>query len=406
MQQKKIPCPDCGNAPVNHFIEKTSIILQWILEPITHQFDKIWSWLEPTVGPFLFNTIAPHLFLFLTKIHLGTISYAPDEGTGGRARCFWNEAKRRGIAMWEFKLFGLGRELFVASWKGKRIGFDGLPRAGTKTPPSLMWVDNKGIMRKKFAQAGIPVAKGGVVWNWHQAKKIFATISKPVIIKPNLGSRSRHTTTHIETLPELKRAYDKAKQLSPWIIIEEELSGMVHRGTVIGGKVIGILRREPACVIGDGMHTILELIEIENKNPLRTGPIFHKITLHDPEHDKELARVALTLKSIPEKDRVVTLSQKASRGLGGGASDLTDEAHPDNRALLESIAKLLDDSLVGIDFIMDDVRISWKEQPHAGIIECNSLPFIDLHMFPLTGKIRNTPGALWDLIFPDSNPEK
>lgn len=406
MQQKKISCPDCGNAPVNHSVEKSMIVLAYILDPITHIFDGIWNTFEPLFGPFLYNKFIPSFFKFLEKIHLGTIAREPDEKTGGRARAFWDEAKKRGIDMWEFRLFNLGRELFVASWKGKQIGFDGLPRPGKKTPTSLLWVDNKGIMREKFIAQGFPVAHGGVVWNWYLAKKIFNKLNKPVITKPNLGSRSRHTTIHITTIDELRTAYKKAKVLSPWIIIEEELSGMVHRGTVIGGKCIGILRREPACVIGDGQHNVLELIEIENKNPERSGPIFHKIELHSEEHDKELSRIGLTLKSIPEKDKVILLSQKASRGLGGGATDLTDEAHQDNIKLLEDVAKFLDDSLVGIDFIIDDVTKSWRVQPRAGIIECNSLPFIDLHMFPLKGKVRNTPGALWNLIFPDSDPQK
>ena len=41
-------------------------------------------------------------------------------------------------------------------------------------------------------------------------------------------------------------AFKKARQLSPWVMIEEELTGYVHRGTVIGGKLIAVLRREPA----------------------------------------------------------------------------------------------------------------------------------------------------------------
>lgn len=379
------------------------IILAWIMDPVTHQFDKIWNAFEPLIGPFLFNTLAPTMFRGMAKIGLGNIVYEPDTTTGGRARCFWEEARRRGIKMWEFRFLGLGREFFVAEWHGKQIGFDGLPRPGTRTPASLLWVDNKGIMRRKFQKAGIPVSRGGVVWNFWQAKRLFSKLDKPVIIKPNLGSRSRHTTTHIETLPDLKRAYLKAKVLSPWIIMEEELSGMVHRGTVIGGKVIGILRREPAEVIGDGVHSIGQLIELENKNPLRAGPIFHKIVISD-EHKQELFRQQLSLIAIPARGQIVTLSQKASRGLGGGATDLTDVAHPDNIVLLEKIASYLKDSLVGVDFIIPDVTKSWKEQKHMGIIECNSLPFIDLHLFPLVGKPRNTPGALWNLIFPDSDP--
>ena len=59
---------------------------------------------------------------------------------------------------------------------------------------------------------------------------------------------------------------------------------------------------------------------------------------------------------------------------------------------------MLDDPLVGVDFMMDDMARSWKEQK-CGVIECNSLPFIDLHHFPLKGPARNAAGNVWDLIF-------
>ena len=93
---------------------------------------------------------------------------------------------------------------------------------------------------------------------------------------------------------------------------------------------------------------------------------------------------------------------KASRGLGGGATDVTDETHPDNIALLEKIAQVLDDPLVGVDFIIEDASKSWREQERCGVIECNSAPFIDLHLYPLKGKPRDTAGALWDLVYPAS----
>jgi len=83
-------------------------------------------------------------------------------------------------------------------------------------------------------------------------------------------------------------------------------------------------------------------------------------------------------------------------------SDVTDDIHPDNRKLLEDAAAELNDPVVGIDFIIGDIKVSWKEQDRSGIIECNSLPFIDLHHYPLSGKPRNVAGAVWDIIFPGS----
>ena len=206
VKTKKPTCPDCGNAPVNHTLEKTNIIVHALLDPINIRMDGIWRWIEPIVGPFLYEKGIPAMLRFFVRIHLGTRANDPDKDTGGRARAFWEEAKYRGIDMWEFRLLGRGREVFVATWKGKDRAFDGLPRPGKQTSASLLWMDNKGIMRDKFQEAGIPVANGGVSGTWRKTKKIFDTLEKPVIIKPNLGSRSRHTTTHIETEDELKKA--------------------------------------------------------------------------------------------------------------------------------------------------------------------------------------------------------
>jgi len=175
----------------------------------------------------------------------------------------------------------------------------------------------------------------------------------------------------------------------------------VHRGTVIGGKLIAVLRREPAYVIGDGVHNVRELIEIENKNPLRAGPIFHQLAL-DEEAIKELTHWGKNADSIPKDKEIVTLGQKTSRAVGGGLTDMTDVVHPDNKEMLEKIGKVLNDPLIGVDFIMDDVSISWKDQPRCGVIECNSAPFIDLHHFPLVGQPHNVAAALWDIIYPKS----
>jgi cyanophycin synthetase len=174
---------------------------------------------------------------------------------------------------------------------------------------------------------------------------------------------------------------------------------MVYRATVIGGKVVGVLRREPPHVIGDGTYTVKELIEQENKNPLRHGSIFHTLVV-GPEAHTELKRQQLTLDSIPSAGQMVSLNQKVSRGEGASNSDVTDETHPDNIQLFEKIGQVLEDPLVGIDFIIPDMTNSWQEQD-CGVIECNAMPFIDLHHYPLTGKPRDAAGALWDLVFPD-----
>ena len=53
------------------------------------------------------------------------------------------------------------------------------------------------------------------------------------------------------------------------ILIEEFIEGTEYRFFVIEGKTHAVLLRVPANVKGDGQHTIRELVEIKNKNPLR-----------------------------------------------------------------------------------------------------------------------------------------
>lgn len=372
------------------------------LTPFLKPVDGLWRRIEH-----LFETdnawFFPKFFKLLEKLRLGTFAYEPDERTGSRARCFWLECQRRGIELSEFRLLNRGRELFVARWAGRVFVFDHLPRPG-RTSPALFWMDDKARMRKEFARAGIPVARGGRYFFWHKLAHDFEKLTKPVIVKPHMGSRSRHTTTHIETLEQLRTAFKKAKQLSPFVIMEEEHEGFVYRGTLIGKKLAGILRREPPCVMSDGVRTITELIAEENKHPLRNDEVFHPIMVGD-EAQAELARQHFTLESVPEQGRVVMLAQKASRGLGGGITNVTDIAHPDNLALMNMVAERLDDPLVGVDFMMGDITRSWRDQARSGVIECNSMPFIDLHLLPLRGEPCNTAGLLCDLAFPGSKPK-
>lgn len=394
MRKKINHCPDCGGAQVNHFVMYMSVLLGAIVEPWT-------NWMGELIPESSFDSLGPFITKTLTFLKLGKITYEPKDDDSGRARVLWEEAKKRGINMYEFRLFGIGHDIFVSEYKGDKRFFDVLPRPKDYDPKGLEWMDNKGEMKKHFSKAGIKVASGAVVHSKKKALKIFNSLSKPVITKPNLGSRSRHTTTHISDEKEFMKAFLKARQLSPWVMIEEELSGYVFRGTLIGGKLIAVLRREPAYVIGDGVHNIRELIEIENKNPLRHGPIFHQLHL-DEEAEKELAHWGHTRETIPKKDEIITLGQKTSRAVGGGITDMTNIVHPDNKEMLEKVAEVLNDPLIGVDFIMDDVSISWREQPKCGVIECNSAPFIDLHHYPLVGEPHNVASALWDIIYPES----
>ena len=157
------------------------------------------------------------------------------------------------------------------------------------------------------------------------------------------------------------------------------------------------LRRDQPHVIGDGVHSINELVQQANTNPARSGPYFHQMIL-DETAKQELAWQNMTVSSTPEKGQRVTLHQKINWGVGGTTADVSDVVHPDNIGLFEETARVLKAPIVGIDFIIPDITRSWKEQDRCGIIECNSMPFFDNHHLPFEGEPRNVAKLIWDMV--------
>lgn len=341
--------------------------------------------------------ITPHIFEFLMRLGWAKRIERPDEGTQLLALMLWQEADVRNIRVYEFRLFNLPRNLFVATYpSGRKVAYEGIPLP-PRTLERAPWLDDKAELKKRFRKLNLPIAQGGSAKNWWEAKRLYQKLTPPVIVKPYSGSGSRHTLLHIDTLDELKRAFMVATQICPAAVIEEELTGPVYRATVVDGKLAATLRRDQPHVIGDGVHTITELVEDANRHPARQGPYFH--TMHiDRAAEKELAWQKLTPTSIPENGQRVTLHQKINWSVGGTTADVSDDVHPDTRELFEEVARVLQAPIVGIDFIIGDITRSWKDQERCGIIECNSMPFFDNHHLPFEGKPRNVAALIWDMV--------
>ena len=160
---------------------------------------------------------------------------------------------------------------------------------------------------------------------------------------------------------------------------------------MINHKLAAVLRRDPAHVIGNGIHSVGELVAEENKNPLRRGPVFAPIILPN----------TIDGSLIPAYGEIRSLHWKVNWGVGGTSRDASDEVHPDNKKLFENIAEYLDDVFVGIDFMISDISRSWRDTARCGVLECNSMPFIGNHHYPYTGPVRNVAGMVWDLAFPE-----
>lgn len=393
---KPTECKECGsNNAVFHRIVYADVIISSVFNGLFTQW-RLMNWLYFQIHSHE-HFITPYFFRACLRAGLAKKHTEIDDEVSILAGMLWKEANKRGINVWEFRLFGLPRNIYVAEFPGgKRITYEGIPLP-QRIKKQVKWIDDKAALKKHFIKYGFPVAKGSAVITKKGAMQVFRGLEEPVIVKPHSGSGSRHTTLHITDEKELLRAFYISKQMSPNVIIEEELIGAVYRATVVDGKLVATLRRDQPYVIGNGLSTIAELVCDANKHPARSGPYFSKIKIDDSAMN-ELKWHGYTLKDILPKGKRVTFHQKVNWSVGGTTADVSDLVHPDNIALFERVAEVLKAPIVGIDFIIEDMSHSWKEQERCGIIECNSMPFFDNHHLPFEGKPRNVAGAIWDMV--------
>lgn len=390
-------CEACGSDPVNHLANKTSLILSSFSPGI---FTKVGSFAEKLFVPHLGNIAdkyGPKVLEVLESYGIFKVRAEYDDVDSLRVMVLWQEAPKRDITMLSYSMLNLPRRVYVAKKNDKTVVFDTLPRPNVYSE-GLNWMDDKAKFKKRCMEMSIPVSKGGAVRTWKQAKKLYEDLDKPVVVKPHIGSGTKHTTLHIKDLETLKIAFESAKALSPYVIVEEELEGDVYRPTLVNHKLVATLGRIPPRVIGDGKHNIHQLIDLENRHPKRQGPYFHKIMV-TKEVEEELRRQGLSVRYIPSKKEVITLHQKINWSVGGTTYDVTDKVHPDNIALFEKASEMIGDCFVGFDFIISDISRSWREQDKCGFIECNAMPFFDNHHLPFEGEPRNVAGPVWELVF-------
>lgn len=336
----------------------------------------------------------PHIIRLLAK--LGVVRFNSDvaKAQTTRSRVIWEEARRRGIEMEQLVIFGKPSDFYRAAINGRMIYFESLPIPDFLDLSAQEWLDDKVKLKKKLLEAGLPAARGGgfTEFEWKHLLRVFNMLHKPVIIKPALGSRGRHTTTFINTEKELRQAFKAATQIAHYVVMEEHLFGSVYRATIVNGKLVGVLRGDPPRITGDGRHTITELIERKNL----TRPAEVKEFELTPYSEQFLERNGYTPKTILPVGKQIDLIEKIGVGYGGYKAEEIEIAHPETKRILEEAGRLVNFPVMGFDFIIADITRAPHEQ-QWGIIECNSLPFIDLHHFPLEGAPINVAAHVWDL---------
>lgn len=375
--QKAHSCLYCGNNPTNHFLSRTFQTIASLGEPL--EFLALFC-MRGFMVQFLHNTFVRPWIGTLEFIHMVQFQNDSNKACSDRSKVIWEEAERRGITMQQMTIANKPVEQYRIKQDGKRFYFSSIPIPLEADRQSYIWMDSKVRLKAFFLQQGVSVPQGGKARSKKKALEIFNRIQKPVIVKPENGSRGRHSLTNLTTEAEFLRAFAIAQQLSKSVVVEEHLFGSVYRATYVGGVVAGILRGDPPRITGNGSATIATLIAEKNA----TKPDRVKDVVVSDVIIEFLGKQGYTLQSVLEQHKTIDLIEKIGLGYGGNSSEDTPLAHPKLLAKLKRAGDLLNTPLVGFDFISEDISKD-PDTVRWGIIEANSMPFIDLHHFPREG---------------------
>jgi cyanophycin synthetase len=306
------------------------------------------------------------------------------------------EARRRGIPVRRLNSsslvqLGLGKNL-------RRI------QAAMSDYTSAIGVEiaqDKDDTRRVLSNIGLPVPQGDTATTLDGAVEVAEEIGFPVLLKPLDASHGRGISGRLESEEDVRRAWPVSSAYSRRVIVEQYVTGRDYRVLVVDGKMAAVAERVPAHVVGDGRHTVRELIRMGNQDP-RRGRGHTKVLTRLPDDGRTeefLAARGMGMESVPGAGEFVALRATANLSTGGTSIDRTDEIHPDNVTACEMAAGIVGLDIAGIDVLSPDISVPFRENG-AVIIEVNAAPGLRMHTHPTEGSPRNVGAPIVDMLYP------
>jgi cyanophycin synthetase len=285
-------------------------------------------------------------------------------------------------------------------------------RATMTSDTSALAVDiagDKKLTTRLLASAGLPVPRGQVVRNEDEAIQWASRIGFPVVTKPLDGNHGRGVGLELRNATEVRAGFRRAKSESRRgdVLVESYVTGHDYRVLVVGGRMVAVAQRQPAQVVGDGKHTMAELVELTNADPRRG--IGHEKVLTKIRVDEEAVRLVkaqgYAMEDVPPKEAIVKLAATANMSTGGISIDRTFDAHEENVEIAEEAASVVGLDVAGIDFITPDISQPVRETGGA-IVEVNAAPGFRMHTNPTEGEAQYVATPVIALLFPPGTPAR
>ncbi|QUI23380.1 bifunctional glutamate--cysteine ligase GshA/glutathione synthetase GshB [Vallitalea pronyensis] len=308
------------------------------------------------------------------------------------------DAIKRGVTV---KVLDRKENFIALSYNGNTEYIKQATKTSKDSYSTVLVMENKLVTKQVLKRAGIVVPTGAVYDNIEEAKLDYDIFQgKAIVIKPNNTNFGIGITIFKEgcSREEYEMALTLAFDKDETVLIETFMEGKEYRVFVIDDEVVGVLRRVPANVTGNGMASIRQLIEEKNQDPLRgkgyRKPL-EKIKMGTPE-EMFLKQQGLHFDSVLEDGQIVFLRENSNISTGGDSIDYTDVISQSLKEVAVKAAQAVGASIVGVDLMTKDIR--GEAENNYGIIELNFNPAIHIHCYPYKGKNRKLGEKLLDLL--------
>jgi cyanophycin synthetase len=379
---------------------------------IPGQYNVIYGYVEEQVG-LAAGKLAVRLINHLVEVNptfdfvgeLESLVLLADRAAfGPSTQAILDEAARRDIPY-----IRLNDQSFVQLGQGR---YQQRIRATMTSRTSALGVDiagDKKLTTSMLASAGLPVPRSELVRSADEAVSVARRIGYPVVTKPLDGNHGRGVGLDLRTDEDVRRGFERAirQTRSGVVVVESFIQGNDYRVLVIDGHMVAVAQRVPAHVVGDGEHTVRELVDITNHDPRRGighEKVLTRIKLDDAAEEL-VRRQGYELDQVPPRDAFVKLAATANMSTGGISIDRTWEADHDNIEIAEEAARVVGLDVAGIDFLTPDICQPVRETGGA-IVEVNAAPGFRMHTHPTEGDPQYVAKAVIDMLFPQGTPAR
>ncbi|MFG3692939.1 N-acetylglutaminylglutamine synthetase [Stutzerimonas stutzeri] len=296
------------------------------------------------------NTINQSLFL----------GPGPEAELNPYARIIVDEARRRGI---EISIDDAEAGLFTLTHGGRKVRCrESL--SDLTSAVSMTLCQDKSLTHRTLARAGLKLPAQRLAGS-PEDNAAFLQEHGSLVVKPVDGEQGHGVSVDLRSPEALEEAIVQARQFDQRVLLESYHPGLDLRIVVIGYEVVAAAIRRPAEVVGDGSHSIRQLIETQSRRRQAATSGESRIPL-DRETQRCIEDAGFDYDTVLPRGEHLAVRRTANLHTGGMLDDVTDRLHPELVDAAIRAARALEIPVVGLDLL-----VPGADQPDYVFIEAN-----------------------------------